>query len=221
MENLKIIIADDHDIVRFGISSVLQGEEDIDVVGEASDGSSTIDLYRKLKPDVALIDITMPGKDGIETTKDLLKEFPDAKILMLTMHMDEEYLSKSIKAGALGYLLKNCEKKELLEGVRAAAEGKKVFSTAISRLITESYVSNIKEGHENKSVPKKSAHLTKREQEILGLIAEGLTSQEIASKLVISPRTVETHRANLLQKLDIKNTAGLVRYAIENGHLNS
>ncbi|HKJ34104.1 MAG TPA: response regulator transcription factor [Balneolales bacterium] len=221
MEKIKVIIADDHDIVRFGISSVLQSAKDIDVVGEASDGDETLELYKKFKPDVALIDITMPGKSGIETTEALLKESPDAKILILTMHMDETYLSKSIKAGALGYLLKNCEKDELLEGVRAAAEGKKVFSTAISRLITESYVSNLKDSQDRKPAPKKETHLTKREQQILGLIAEGLTSQEIANKLTISPRTVETHRANLLQKLDIKNTAGLVRYAIENGHLNS
>jgi DNA-binding NarL/FixJ family response regulator len=220
MEKVKVIIADDHDIVRFGISSVLRSAEDIDVIGEASDGAETISLYKKLKPDVAIVDITMPGQSGIETTEALLKEDPNAKILVLTMHMNEDYLNKSIKAGALGYLLKNCEKSELLDGVRAVAAGKKVFSSAISRLITESYVSNIKDGHETKSPPKET-HLTKREQEILGLIAEGMTSQEIADQLVISPRTVETHRANLLQKLDIKNTAGLVRYAIEHGHLKS
>lgn len=225
MEKINVIVADDHDIVRFGICSVLNSVEDIEVIGEASDGDEAIALYMEKKPDVALIDITMPGKNGIETTTEIIKRDPDAKILILTMHINEEYLNQAIKAGSLGYLLKNCEKEELYNGVRSVARGKKVFSSSVSKLITESYFSKIKDNRPL-TVPSASASsqdvkLTKREREILGLIADGMTSQEIAANLFISPRTVETHRANLLQKLDIKNTAGLVRYAIENGITSS
>lgn len=218
MNKIKVIVADDHDIVRFGICSVLNSVDDIEVIGEASDGDEAISLYMDKKPDVALIDITMPGKDGIETTTEILKQDPEAKILILTMHINEDYLNQAIKAGSLGYLLKNCEKEELFNGVRSVADGRKVFSSSVSKLITESYISKIKDNRPvATSTSSQDIKLTKREREILGLIADGLTSQEIAENLFISPRTVETHRANLLQKLDIKNTAGLVRYAIENG----
>ena len=219
MKKINVIVADDHDIVRFGICSVLNSVDDIEVIGEASDGDEAIALYMDKKPDVALVDITMPGKNGIETTTEIIKKDPNAKILILTMHINEEYLNQAIKAGSLGYLLKNCEKEELYNGVRSVADGKKVFSSSVSKLITESYINKIKDNRPLSPVSNSSQDikLTKREREILGLIADGMTSQEIAENLFISPRTVETHRANLLQKLDIKNTAGLVRYAIENG----
>lgn len=218
MNKVRVIVADDHDIVRFGICSVLKSAPDIEVVGEASDGQDLIDLYMDLYPDVAIVDISMPNKDGIDTTIDLLKKDPNAKVLILTMHMDEEYLNRAIKAGALGYLLKNCDKEELLNGIRDISQGKKIFSSAVSKMITESYITKLQEDEHKKEEESKSRiHLTNREKEILNLISNGMTSQEIAKTLFISPRTVETHRANLLQKLDIKNTAGLVRFAIENG----
>lgn len=221
MDKIKVIIADDHDIVRLGLASVINSMENIEVVAEASDGPEAVSLYKEIKPDVALIDITMPDLNGIETTTEILKIDPNAKILILTMHINEEYLNQAIKAGALGYLLKDCEKEELSDGIHSVATGKKVFSGAVSKLITESYINRIKDGNQGSAATteKDDARLTKREKEILGLIAEGMTSQKIADTLHISPRTVETHRANLLQKLDIKNTAGLVRFAIENGYL--
>ncbi len=222
MKRIKVILADDHDIVRFGIASVIRTADDIELIGEASDGRGTIELYKQFTPDVAIVDITMPGMNGIETTRAILESHPDARILILTMHMDEEYLNQALKAGAKGYLLKNCDKQELVNGIRSIAKGDKVFSGTISMLMTEHYINSVTDVHQEKPQPRNgSIHLTKREKEILNLIADGLTSQEIAESLYISPRTVETHRANLLQKLDIKNTAGLVRYAVENGFIGA
>jgi len=222
MKRIKVILADDHDIVRFGIASVIRTADDIELIGEASDGRGTIELYRRFTPDVAIVDITMPGMNGIETTRAILEDYPDARILILTMHMDEEYLNQALKAGAKGYLLKNCDKQELVNGIRTIADGEKVFSGTISMLMTEHYINSVTDSRAEKPQAKStSVHLTKREKEILNLIADGLTSQEIAESLYISPRTVETHRANLLQKLDIKNTAGLVRYAVENGFVGA
>lgn len=222
MKRIKVILADDHDIVRFGIASVIRTADDIELIGEASDGRGTIELYRRFTPDVAIVDITMPGMNGIETTRAILEDYPDARILILTMHMDEEYLNQALKAGAKGYLLKNCDKQELVNGIRTIADGEKVFSGTISMLMTEHYINSVTDSRAEKTqVKSASVHLTKREKEILNLIADGLTSQEIAESLYISPRTVETHRANLLQKLDIKNTAGLVRYAVENGFVGA
>ncbi len=222
MKRIKVILADDHDIVRFGIASVIRTADDIELIGEASDGRGTIELYRRFTPDVAIVDITMPGMNGIETTRAILEDYPEARILILTMHMDEEYLNQALKAGAKGYLLKNCDKQELVNGIRSIASGEKVFSGTISMLMTEHYINSVTDNRIEKPQSRSgSVHLTKREKEILNLIADGLTSQEIAESLYISPRTVETHRANLLQKLDIKNTAGLVRYAVENGFVGA
>ena len=223
MKRIKVILADDHDIVRFGIASVIRTADDIELIGEASDGRGTIELYKQFTPDVAIVDITMPGMNGIETTRAILESYPEARILILTMHMDEEYLNQALKAGAKGYLLKNCDKQELVNGIRMIANGEKVFSGTISTLMTEHYINSVTDNIlQEKPQPRgNSIHLTKREKEILNLIADGLTSQEIAESLYISPRTVETHRANLLQKLDIKNTAGLVRYAVENGFIGA
>lgn len=222
MKRIKVILADDHDIVRFGIASVIRTADDIELIGEASNGKGTLELYRRFVPDVAIVDITMPGMNGIETTRAILEEDPEARILILTMHMDEEYLNQALKAGAKGYLLKNCDKLELVNGIRSIAQGEKVFSGTISMLMTEHYINSVTGPSPDKvGSNEEGVHLTKREKEIINLIADGLTSQEIAEALYISPRTVETHRANLLQKLDIRNTAGLVRFAIENGFIGA
>lgn len=215
MESIRVLLADDHDIVRFGISSVLQTAEDIEIVAEAASGAQTIERYKQVQPDVSIIDITMPHMSGIETSEKILEYDPDAKILILTMHMNENYLNQVLRIGALGYLLKNSAKKELLEGVRKVAERKNVFSESVSRLMTESYINQTRS---NQVEQEQSVNVTAREQEILKLIAEGMTSQEIANKLYISVRTVDTHRANLMQKLKLKNTAALVRYAFKHGY---
>ena len=212
MDKIKILVADDHEIVRYGICSVLATADDIEVVGESSTGAQTVEMFKKLKPDVSIIDITMPDMNGIETTREIHKLDPKAKILILTMHLNEEYLSQTLKSGAMGYMLKNSDKKELLEAIRKVYRGRQVFSEPISKLMAEKYVRITREQEKQED----KVHITNREKEILRLIVDGYTSHEIAQLLFISPRTVDTHRANLMQKLDIKNTAGLVRYAMEN-----
>lgn len=218
MDKIRVLVADDHDIVRYGICSVLQSSQDVEVIGEAATGKQAVSMYETHLPDVVLLDISMPDMNGIETTRTIVKKFPAAKILILTMHLNEEYLNQVINAGALGYLLKNADIEEMLSGIRMVALGKQVFSGEIARLMTEKYIRSAQDGYDGKvmNVPR----LTRREKEILQKIAEGKTSQEIAEVLFISPRTVDTHRANLIQKLGVKNSAGLVRYAIERNLLS-
>lgn len=213
MNKISVLVADDHDIVRYGICSVLKSLPDVEVVGEASNGSEAIKKYALLKPDVILLDISMPEINGIETTRTIIMNHPNAKILILTMHLNEEYLNQVLNAGASGYILKNTEISEMLNGIRSVASGKQVFSAPISGIMTEKYIRSAQFGHDSKESGTPS--LTKREIEILQKIADGKTSQEIADLLFISPRTVDTHRANLIQKLGVKNSTGLVRYAIE------
>ncbi len=214
-ERIKVLVADDHDIVRYGICSVIDASNDIEVVCEAGSGMEAIEQYKKMCPDVCIIDITMPELNGIETTRAILESDPGARILILTMHINEEYLNQVLNAGASGYMLKNSDRDELLGSIRSVYRGEKAFSRTISKLMTERYVRNIQETKEQPEVDK--VHVTRREREIIKLIAEGHTSTEISEMLFISPRTVDTHRANLMNKLEIKNAAGLVRFAIENG----
>ncbi|MEX0773745.1 MAG: response regulator transcription factor [Balneolales bacterium] len=213
MNSINVLIADDHYLVRYGICSALEKADGINVVGEAGSGKEAIELFEELKPDVSLIDISMPNLNGIETTRSIIKLDPDAKILILSMHVNEEYLNQVLNAGAIGYLFKNCSGQELVDGVKAVAGGKKAFSNKISELMTERYITQ-------QSDDDNGAVLTPREKEILELISHGNTSSKIAEKLIISPRTVETHRTNLMRKLEIRNTAGLVRYAIEHGYIS-
>jgi DNA-binding NarL/FixJ family response regulator len=211
---IRVLVADDHDIVRYGICSVIDASDDIEVVCEAGSGREAVEKFQKMNPDVCILDITMPEMNGIQTTRAILELDPEARILILTMHINEEYLNQVLNAGASGYLLKNSDREELLGSIRAVYRGEKAFSQTISKLMTERYVRNIRNPRELGDTEKVS--ITRRELEILRLIAEGHTSTEISEILFISPRTVDTHRANLMNKLDIKNAAGLVRYAIEN-----
>lgn len=208
------MVVDDHDIVRYGICSVLKSSPDIEVVGEASNGVQAVDQFNDLRPDVVLLDISMPEMNGIETTRTIVKNHSNARVLILTMHLNEEYLNQVLSAGASGYILKNTEIGEMLNAIRTVAQGRQIFSAPISTLMTEKYVRSAQYNQDSKDNDTPS--LTKRETEILQKIADGKTSQEIAELLFISPRTVDTHRANLIQKLGVKNSAGLVRYAIEN-----
>jgi DNA-binding NarL/FixJ family response regulator len=214
MNKIRVLVVDDHDIVRYGICSVLKSSADIEVVGEASNGVIAVQKYNELTPDVILLDISMPEMNGIETTRTIIKNNPDARILILTMHLNEEYLNQVLTAGASGYILKSTDIGEMLNAIRSVAVGTQIFSAPISNLMTEKYVRSAQYKHDygDSNTP----NLTKRETEILQKIADGKTSQEIAEVLFISPRTVDTHRANLIQKLGVKNSAGLVRYAIEN-----
>jgi len=215
MKKIKVLVADDHEIVRYGICSVISTADDIEVVAEAPNGEEAVQRFKEQDPDVCILDIAMPDLNGIETTREIRSYDAHAKIMILTMHLNEEYLKQALNVGALGYLLKNSSKKELLEGIRKVAKGEKVFSEPISKMMAERYIRQAR--HNDRE--KESVNITNREKEILRLIVDGYTSHEIAQILHISPRTVDTHRANLMQKLDIKNTAALVRYAIEHGHV--
>ncbi len=214
-QRIKVLVADDHDLVRYGITSVIHASDDIEVICEASSGMEAIELFKEKRPDVCILDITMPDRNGIETTRSILEIDPEARILIITMHVGEEYLNEVIHAGARGYMLKNCDRKELLDAIRAVHNGEKAFSNSVSRLMNECYMRNLQSSKENPETEK--VKVTKRELEIIRLIAEGHTSSEISEILFISPRTVDTHRTNLMSKLNLKNAAGLVRYAIETG----
>lgn len=214
MNKIRVMVVDDHDIVRYGICSVLKSSPDIEVVGEASNGVQAVEQFNDLRPDVVLLDISMPEMNGIETTRTIVRNHSNARVLILTMHLNEEYLNQVLSAGASGYILKNTEIGEMLNAIRTVAQGRQIFSAPISTLMTEKYVRSAQYNQDSKDNDTPS--LTKRETEILQKIADGKTSQEIAELLFISPRTVDTHRANLIQKLGVKNSAGLVRYAIEN-----
>lgn len=205
-KKIKVLIADDHEILRYGISTFLSSADNIEIVGEASSGEECIELFKEKKPDVCVLDISMPDKDGIETTKAIREIDPDVKVLILSMHIDKVLLDKVLEAGINGYLLKDTEKTEILHGIESIAKGQQVFSNPISELITKSYLNGGKTPHDS---------ITSRELEVLQLIVEGYSSKLIADKLDISPRTVDTHRGNIMQKLNIPNAAGLVRYAME------
>lgn len=212
MRKAKVLIADDHSIVRDGLRSLFRGTSEFSIVGEAADGETAVRLVSLRKPEIAILDISMPKLNGIEATRLIKQQHPEVKVLILTIHEDEEYVYQIIRAGANGYMLKNAEKKEILAAVRAVLNEEPFFSPGISRLIIEKFVKQAK------GQPTTHKHtLTNREQQILELIAQGLTSREIASKLYLSKSTVSTHRANLMQKLDIHDTAGLVRYALNHG----
>ncbi|HEX6981879.1 MAG TPA: response regulator transcription factor [Balneolaceae bacterium] len=209
MKPISIIIADDHEIVRYGIRIYLSQQEDIEIVGEAASGKECLKLCKEKKPDLCLLDISMPDKNGIETAKNLREIDPGIKILILSMYEDEQVLNDVLKIGINGYLLKGTGKDELLNGIRVIMKGQQIFSESISKMITDSFLSKKINNLDSRT------DLTKRELEILKLIVDGKTSKEIANELFISPRTVDTHRANLMQKLELNNIADLVRYAIK------
>ena len=210
MAPISVLIADDHEIIRFGISTYLSSSEDIEIVGEASTGEECLHLFQKTNPDICVLDIGMPEKDGIETAKAIRACEGQTKILILSMHINKEILRRALAANINGYLLKNTEKKDLLHGIRAIVKGQQVFSDPISEMIKESFLTKASDSG-NHIQPE----ITEREHEILQLIVDGLTSKEIAEKLFISPRTVDTHRANLMEKLELHNIADLVRYSIQ------
>ncbi|KAB2880102.1 response regulator transcription factor [bacterium] len=207
MKKIRILLADDHALVREGMKTLLQDVNDLFVAGEASDGLEVIQKIKDLSPDIVIMDISMPRMTGLEATDLIQREFPKTKVLIVTMHENKDYAHQIFISGAAGYILKSAEKKEFINAIRTVYKGEKFFTRSMSDVTAKNY--------RNKS--QSSIPITRREKEILRLIVDGLTNQAIAEKLFISPRTVDTHRSNLMQKLEIKNTAGLVRFAIENG----
>lgn len=205
MQKIRVLLADDHEIVRYGLSNLIDGCEDIDVVAEAGSGKQALKLYKEHQPDVGILDITMPDIDGVETARQIIEHDPEASIIILTMHNGFDYLKKGLKVGVDGYIMKNTKADELVSAIRKVSDGHKVFSDEVSDMLSQSFVES--ETHNDA--------LTARESEITALIAEGNTTAEIARLLIISPRTVEAHRRNVMKKIGAKNTAELVRYAVK------
>ena len=210
---VRVLIVDDHDIVRAGIRMLLDAQTDMAVIGEASDGKEAIEMAGSMKPDVVLMDISMPGTTGIEATRAIKKADSRIEIVGLTMHAEDRYFFQLLQAGASGYVVKGAAPRELLEAVRAASRGEAYIHPSLQRKLIGDYVSRT-EGSDQASM---LADLTERELEVLRLIVDGLTSREIAESLVISPNTVERHRQNIMSKLGLHNRAELVRYAISKG----
>jgi DNA-binding NarL/FixJ family response regulator len=212
MAPLKILLADNHTLVRAGIRALLEQIPDVTVVAEAGDGREALKLVELHRPNLVLMDITMPVMNGLESTGRIVKEFPPTRVVMLSVHNDEEYVLQSLRAGAVGYLLKDAGRAELEIAVAAVRRNETYLSPAVSRHVVGDYVRRTGGGGEGRLET-----LTPRQREILQLIAEGKSTKEIASILDVSVKTVETHRAQLMERLDIHDVAGLVRYAIRNG----
>jgi len=216
MANVKILLADDHKIVRDGIKLMLEPQAGIDVVDEAENGEKALDILRDQLVDIVVMDINMPVMDGITATKKIKEKFPDVKVLALTMSNDDLHIRQMIQAGASGYIMKSAGRQELKEAINAIMEGKHYFSDEA----TESIMMDLVKG-KGKSTDPDPIHITDRELEILELIVQEHTNQEIAEKLFISSRTVDAHRRNLLQKTGARNTAGLVKYAFQHNLIST
>ena len=215
MKKIKLLIVDDHQLVLDGLKTLIKDVPGFVLAGEANSGDDALRLARSCQFDIALMDIEMSGKNGIETTRELLREYPKAKILALTMYNEKGIINKVMEAGASGYVLKNVNKAELIDAIKKIADGQKYFSSDVVTTLLEKNATKIGSDLEETGFEKP----TKREVEILRLIVLGLSNREIGEKLFISPRTVDTHRTNMMEKLQVKNIAGLIRYAIKNGYL--
>lgn len=206
MNKIKIILADDHSLIREGFKALLGQNKDFEIIGEAEDGKELIDQVGKLDPDVLLVDITMPGLNGLEAVEKIHAINPSVKFIILSMHEEREYVLKAIRVGASGYLLKNVERKELEKAIKTVYEGGKYFSAFVVNILAESVA---------KPEVEEFSDITPREKEVLELVARGYSTKQIADQLSISNRTVETHRVNMLKKFKASNSAELIKKAIE------
>lgn len=210
---IRIVLGDDHTLVRQGLRKILEEQPEWTVVAEASDGREAVHQTLALQPDVVVLDIGMPLLNGIEATRQIARRFANIRILILSMHSEEAYITQAMKAGARGYLLKDSADTELIQAVVAVAAGKSFFSPAVAKVMLDDYVRHLEE----KGIVDRFESLSEREREIFQLVAEAHSNKEIADLLSLSPATVETHRAHILRKLDVHNTAELVLYAVRRG----
>jgi two-component system, NarL family, response regulator NreC len=213
MPRLDIVVADDHTLMRHGLCKILEEQPDWQVVGQASTGRDAVTMVLELEPSVAILDIGMPLLNGIEATRQLTRRLPDLHVLILSMHAEEAYITRALEAGAQGYLLKDSADTELIRAISSVSIGKSYFSPAVARVMLDDYVRHLAQ----RGIVDRYDSLSEREREIFQLIAEGHTNKEIAEVLSVSSATVETHRAHVLQKLDVHNTAELVLYAVRRG----
>jgi two-component system, NarL family, response regulator NreC len=210
---LRLALADDHTIMRSGLRLLLERESDFSIVGEAGDGREVIEIVEAQSPDIVIMDVAMPNLNGIEAARRITSSHPRTAIIILSMHSDESYVLRALNAGARGYLLKDSAESDLISAVRAVSEGKAFFSPAISKLLVEDYVRQLRQ----RGVEDSYELLTPRERELLQLVAEGKTTKEAATVLNLSPHTVDTHRANLMRKLNLNSLPELILYAVRKG----
>mgnify|MGYP003644728207 CR=1 FL=1 len=211
MSPARVVLADDHTLVRAGLRKLLESMSEVTVVGEADDGLALLAMVQELQPDLALLDIAMPGLNGLETAARLSRNAPGLRVLMLSMHQNEEYVRQALRNGAAGYMLKDAAPMELALAIRAVLRGEVYLSPAVSRGVVSDYVQRLRSDESSGS------GLTPRQTEVLQLIAEGHSSKEIARRLSLSVKTVETHRSQLMKQLGIHEVAGLVRFAMRTG----
>lgn len=209
--SIRILITDDHQLFREGIVNLLSASPEIEIVAQAENGLEAIEKAKKLKPDIVIMDLGMPGMNGVEATQILQKELPQIKVLALSMHSDKQYIKEVLEAGAYGYLFKNCTYDQLIEAVNTVSHGKKYLSDKITEVLIQDYLGREDDVHNN------NADLSERESEILKLLAEGKSTREISDMLCISVKTVGTHKQNILEKLNLKTNADLIKYAIRKG----
>jgi two-component system, NarL family, response regulator NreC len=213
MKPIRILLADDHNIMRNGLRLLLERQPGFQVVGEASDGRQTVEMSEALKPDVIVLDIAMPNLNGIEAARQIAGKLPDTAIVILSMHSDESYVLRALKAGARAYLLKDSAELDLIGAIKAVTDGKAFFSPAISKMLVEDYMRRMQQ----RGVEDSYELLTTREREILQLLAEGKSNKDVANVLNLSLYTVETHRGNMMQKLNLHSVPELILYAVRKG----
>jgi len=209
----RILLVDDHQIMREGLMSLMAGEPDLEVVGDASDGRQAVQMAKKLKPDLVVMDISMPGLSGIEATRQILEELSRVRVLALSMHADPRFVAGALEAGAHGYMIKDCTSQELLECIRTVAEGGTYLSPQVAEVVVRGFVRRL--GEETGTPP--ASVLTPREREVLQLLVEGHTVKAIAQRIHLGVKTVETHRRNIMEKLGLKNMVDLIKYAMREG----
>ncbi|MCL4486660.1 MAG: response regulator transcription factor [Chloroflexi bacterium] len=214
---IRVVIADDHSIVREGVRLLLEAQPDIQVVGEAADGNEAVDIIRQQLPDVAVMDIQMPNLNGLDATRAIKQEFPQVHILVLTMYESDEYFFQTLSAGASGYVLKKAASSDLMAAIRAVSQGNVFLYPSVARRLVSDYLTRVKAGEDQGSYD----GLTPRERQVLKLIAEGHTNQSIAEKLVISQSTVQTHRTRIMHRLNLQTRAELIQYAVRKGLLDT
>ena len=213
MKPIRVLLADDHKLIRAGLVLVVQQQPDLSVIGEADDGRQAVQLVESLKPDVVVMDIGMPNLNGIEAARQITASRPDTAVVILSMHADEGYVLRALKAGARAYLLKDSATTDLVQAIRAVVEGKSFFSPAVSKVLLQDYMRKLRRTGAEDSYDL----LSPREREVLQLVAEGKSNKEVANLLNLSTYTVETHRAKIMQKLNLKGVPELILYAVRKG----
>jgi len=213
MKKIQVLLVDDHTIVRNGLRSILENTDQVEVIGEASNGEEALEKIPLLKPQIILVDISMPGISGIELIKRVTKQWTNIRPIILSMHNDDAYILKSVEAGAYGYLLKDATRDEMLTALHAVKNGEKYFNASVASVIVNGYLSQVHKVE--KATESRKTLLSKKEREVLRLLVEGMSSRQIADQLDLSVRTVDNHRANMMRRLQVHNAAELVKLALE------